>query len=159
MTGVNALPVEVPLPRHEPSALSPKLSRQHRITEIHKNFVGVIQANCIQRRCAFKDPHILLDLCGGLYHCPKLPVHFRPYDICRSETDDTVSVNRAEQLLLPFDVDQTVFQQACVQILAQKLLFYLSQKSFLLRCEFFVHIIPPILAPFLSAKRALVIGS
>lgn len=32
---------------------------------------------------------------GGIveYHRPKLPVHFRSCDICRSEADDTVSVN------------------------------------------------------------------
>ena len=55
------------------------------------------------------------------------------------ETDDTVSVNRAEQLLTPSDVEQTVVQQPCVQLLAQELLFYLSQISFFLRCIFFAH--------------------
>ena len=89
------------------------------------------------------------------YHRSKLSVYFRSCDICRSEADDTVSVNRAERLLVPSDVDQTVLQQRCVQISAQELLFYLSQKSFFLWCEFFVHIIPPISVPFLSAKRAL----
>ena len=93
------------------------------------------------------------------YHRSKLSVYFRSSDICRSKPDDTVSVNRAERFLVPTDVEQTVFQQLCIQISAQELLFYLSQKSILLRCEFFVHIIPPILAPFLSAKKALVIGS
>ena len=89
------------------------------------------------------------------YHRSKLSVYFRSCDICRSEADDTVSVDRAERLLVPSDVDQTVLQQRCVQISAQELLFYLSQKSFFLWCEFFVHIIPPISVPFLSAKRAL----
>ena len=68
---------------------------------------------------------------------------------------DTVSVNRAERLSIPFDVDQTVLQQPCIQLPAQELLFYLSQKSFFLWCEFFVYIIPPISVPFLSAKKAL----
>ena len=93
------------------------------------------------------------------YHRSKLSVYFRSCDICRSETDDTVSVNRAERLSIPFDADQTVFQQLRVQFLAQKLLFNLTQKSFLLRCEFFVHITLQSVAPFLSAKKALVIGS
>ena len=92
---------------------------------------------------------------GSLYHRSKLPVYFRPCDICRSKPDDTVSVNRAERFFVPTDVDQTVFQQPCVQIPVQELLFYLSQKSFFLWCEFFVHIIPPISVPFLSAKKAL----
>ena len=56
------------------------------------------------------------------------------------------------------NVDQTIFQQPCVQLPVQELLFYLSQKSFFLWCEFFVHIIPPIFSAFLNAKRALVIG-
>ena len=102
---------------------------------------------------------ILLGLCGGLHDRPKLPVHFRPYDICWPEADDTVSVNRAERFLVPSDVEQAIFQQLRVQLLTQKFLFYLSQKSFLLWCAFFAHIIPPISVPFLSAKRALVIGS
>ena len=93
------------------------------------------------------------------YHRSKLSVYFRSCDICRSETDDTVSVNRAERFLVPTDVEQTVFQQPCVQLLAQELLFNLTQKSFLLRCEFFVHITLQSVAPFLSAKKALVIGS
>ena len=92
------------------------------------------------------------------YHRSKLPIYFQPCDICRSEPDDAISVNRAERLLFPSDVDQTIFQQLCIQISAQELLFYLSQKSFFLWCEFFVHIIPPISVPFLNAKRALVIG-
>ena len=75
------------------------------------------------------------------YHRSKLPVYFRSCDICRPEPDDTVSVNRAERLLVPSDVDQTVFQQPCVQLLAQELLFNLTQKSFLLWREFFVHIV------------------
>ena len=74
---------------------------------------------------------------GSLYHRSKLPVYFRPCDICRSETDDTVSVNRAERFLFPSDVDLTVVQQPCVQLPVQELLFYLSQESFLLRCVFF----------------------
>ena len=41
---------------------------------------------------------------------PKLPVYFRPRNIRWSETDDTVSVNRAERLSIPFDADQTVLQ-------------------------------------------------
>ena len=40
-----------------------------------------------------------------------------------------------------------------LQSAAQKLLFNLTQKSFLLRCEFFTHTIPPISAPFLGAKK------
>ena len=156
---MDALSVEVPLPRHKPRALFAELPSQHRITEIRKYLVGVFQTGDLQRGCAFQYPHILLGLRSGLHDRPKLPVHFRPCDICRSETDDTVSVNRAERFLVPTDVEQTVFQQPCIQLLAQKLLFNLTQKSFLLRCEFFVHSIPPILAPFLSAKKALVIGS
>ena len=34
-------------------------------------------------------------------------------------------------------MDQPIFQQLCIQISAQELLFYLSQKSFFLWCEFF----------------------
>ena len=41
--------------------------------------------------------------------------------------------------------------ERCVQISAQELLFYLSQKSFFLWCEFFVHIIPTNLASILLA--------
>ena len=139
MTGVNTLPVEVPLPRHKPSALFPKLSSQHRVTEIRKDFVAVFQTSGLQRRCAFKDSHILLDLSSRLYHRPKPLVYFRSCDIRWSEADDTVSVNRAEWLFVPSDVDQTIFQQPCIQLLAQKLLFYLSQISFFLRCVFFTH--------------------
>ena len=75
------------------------------------------------------------------------------------ETDDTVSVNRAEQLLTPSDVEQTVVQQPCVQLLAQELLFYLSQKSFFLWCEFFVHIIPPICSALFERKKSAGLGS
>ena len=42
MPNVNALPVEVPLPRHEFSALFPKLSSQHRITKICKHLEGIL---------------------------------------------------------------------------------------------------------------------
>ena len=143
MTGVNALPVKIPLPRYKFSARFAGTPGQHRITKICEDFVVLIQTGGLQRGRTFKDPHVLFDLYGGLRDRPKLPVHFRPYDICRSETDDTVSVNRAERLLVPFDVDQPVFQRPCVQIPAQELLFYLSQKSFLLWCKFFVHTVPP----------------
>ena len=44
-------------------------------------------------RCAFKDPYILLDLCGSLRDRPKLPVYFRPRNIRWSEADNAVSVN------------------------------------------------------------------
>ena len=137
MPSVDALPVKVPFPRHEPSALFAELPSQHRVTKIRKYLVGIFKANSFQRRRAFKDPHILLDLSSRLYYRPKLPIYFRPCDIRWSETDDAVSVNRAERLLFPSDVDQTVFQQLRVQFLAQKLLFNLTQKSFLLRCVFF----------------------
>ena len=135
MPGVNAPSVEVPLPRHKPSALFPKLSSQHRVTEIRKDFISIVQTDDLQRRCAFKDSHILLDLSSRLYHRPKLLVYFRSCDIRWSEADDTVSVNRTEWLLVPSDVDQTVFQQPCIQIPAQELLFYFLQKFFLLRCD------------------------
>ena len=121
MPSVNALPVEVPFPRHEPSALFAELPSQHCITEIRKYLVGIFQTDGLQRRRTFKDPHILFDMPGSLYHRSKLPVYFRSCDICRSETDDAVSVNRAERLLIPSDVDQTVFQQLCVQFPAQEL--------------------------------------
>ena len=111
MTSVNALPVKVPLPRHKPSALFAELPSQHRVTKIRKYLVGIIQTDSLQRGCAIKDLHILLDLCGSLRDRPKLPVYFRPCDIRWSETDDAVSVNRAEQLLTPSDVEQTVVQQ------------------------------------------------
>ena len=159
MPSVNALPVKVPFPRHEPSALFAELPSQHRVTKIRKYLVGIFKANSFQRRRAFKDPHILLDLSSRLYYRPKLPIYFRPCDICRSEPDDAISVNRAERFLVPSDVDQTVLQQPCIQLLAQELLFYLSQKSFLLRCEFFAHIIPPIFSALFERKKALVIGS
>ena len=94
------------------------------------------------------------DCSRNVYHCPKFLVYFRFCDIRWSETDDTVSVNRAERFFVPTDVDQTVLQQPCIQLPVQELLFYLSQKSFFLWCEFFVHIIPPISVPFLSAKKA-----
>ena len=139
MPGMNTLSVEVPLPRHEPSALFPKLSSQHCITEIRKHLVGIIQTDDLQRRRSFKDPHILFDMTGSLYHRSKLPVYFRSCDICRSKPDDTVSVNRAERLLFPSDVDLAVVQQPCVQLPVQELLFYLSQISFFLRCVFFAH--------------------
>ena len=155
MPNVNALPVEVPFPCHEPSALFAELPSQDCITEIRKHLVGIFQTDCFQRRRTFKDTHILFDLSGCLYHRSKLSVYFRSCDICRSKPDDAVSVNRAERFLFPSDVDQTVFQQICIQIFAQELLFYLSQKSFFLWCEFFVHIVPPISVPFLSAKKAL----
>ena len=35
----------------------------------------------------------------------------------------------------------------------QELLFYLSQKSFLLRCEFFAHAIPPICSALFERKK------
>ncbi len=159
MPSVNALPVEVPFPRHEPSALFAELPSQHRVTKIRKYLVGIFQTDSLQRGCAIKDLHILFDLCSHLYYRPKLPIYFRPCDICRSEPDDAISVNRAERFLIPSDVDLTVVQQPCGQLPVQELLFYLSQKSFLLWCEFFVHPIPPISAPFLSAEKALVIGS
>ena len=111
MPSVNALPVEVPFPRHEPSALFAELPSQHRVTKIRKYLVGIFKANSFQRRRAFKDPHILLDLSSRLYYRPKLPIYFRPCDIRWSETDNTVSVNRAERFLVPTDVEQTVFQQ------------------------------------------------
>ena len=82
---------------------------------------------------------ILLDLCGSLRDRPKLPVYFRPRNIRWSETDNTVSINRAERFFVPSDVDQTLFQQPCVQLPVQELLFYLSQISFFLRCIFFAH--------------------
>ena len=132
MPSVDALPVKVPLPRHEPSALFAELPSQDCITEIRKHLEGIFQTDCFQRRRTFKDPHILFDMPGSLYHRSKLPVYFRSCDICRSKPDDTVSVNRAERFLVPTDVEQTVFQQPCVQLLAQELLFYLLQKSFLL---------------------------
>ena len=154
MPSVDALPVEVPLPRHEPSALFAELPSQDCITEIRKHLEGIFQTDCFQRRRTFKDPHILLDLCGSLRDHPKLPVYFRPRNIRWSETDDAVSVNRAERFLVPTDVEQTVFQQPCVQLLAQELLFYLSQKSFFLWCEFFVHIIPPICSALFERKKA-----
>ena len=90
---------------------------------------------------------------GSLYHRPKLPVYFRSCDIRWSETDDAVSVNRAERFLIPSDVDQTVVQQPCIQLPAQELLFYLLQKSFLLRCEFFAHSIPPICSALFERKK------
>ncbi len=96
---------------------------------------------------------------GSLYHRSKLSVYFRSCDICRSETDDTVSVNRAERFLVPTDVEQTVFQQLCIQISAQELLFYLPQKSFFLWCEFFVHIIPPICSALFERKKGAGLGS
>ena len=110
MPSVDALPVKVPFPRHEPSALFAELPSQHRVTKIRKYLVGIFKANSFQRRRTFKDPHILFDMPGSLYHRSKLPVYFRSCDICRSETDDTVSVNRAERLSIPFDADQTVLQ-------------------------------------------------
>ena len=136
---MDALPVEVPLPRHEPSALFAELPSQHRVTKIRKHLVGIIQTDSLQRRRTFKDTHILLDLCGSLRDRPKLPVYFRPRNIRWSETDNTVSVNRAERFFVPTDVDQTVLQQPCVQLPVQELLFYLSQISFFLRCVFFAH--------------------
>ena len=93
VTGVDALPVEVPLPRHEFSARFAGTPGQHRVTKIRKYLVGIFKANSFQRRRAFKDPHILLDLSSRLYYRPKLPIYFRPCDICRSETDNAVSVN------------------------------------------------------------------
>ena len=75
MPGVDALPVKVPFPRHEPSALFAELPSQHRITEICKNLEGIFQTDSFQRRRAFKDPHILLGLCGDLRDRPKLPIH------------------------------------------------------------------------------------
>ena len=139
MPGMNTLSVEVPFPRHKFSARFAGTPGQHCITEIRKHLVGIIQTDDLQRGRSFKDPHILFDMPGSLYHRSKLSVYFRSCDICRSETDDTVSVNRAERLLVPSDVDQTVFQQPCVQLPVQELLFYLSQISFFLRCVFFAH--------------------
>ena len=92
------------------SALFAELPSQHRVTKIRKYLVGIFKANSFQRRRAFKDPHILLDLSSRLYYRPKLPIYFRPCDIRWSETDDAVSVNRAERLSIPFDADQTVLQ-------------------------------------------------
>ena len=87
----------------------------------------------------------LLDASGNLrepgWARSLLPVYCRSSDIHWSETDDTVSVNRAERFFVPTDVDQTFFQQPCVQLPVQELLFYLLQKSFLLRCVFFAHTI------------------
>ena len=125
MPSVDALPVKVPFPRHEPSALFAELPSQHRVTKIRKYLVGIFQTGDLQRGRTFKDPHILLDLCGSLRDRPKLPVYFRPRNIRWSETDDAVSVNRAERLFVPTDVDQTVFQQPYVQFLSQELVFYL----------------------------------
>ncbi len=139
MPSVDALPVKVPFPRHEPSALFAELPSQHRVTKIRKYPVGIFQTNSFQRRRTFKDPHILFDMPGSLYHRSKLPVYFRSCDICRSKPDDTVSVNRAERFLFPSDVDLAVVQQPCVQLPVQELLFYLSQISFFLRCVFFAH--------------------
>ena len=153
MPSMDALPVKVPFPRHEPSALFAELPSQHRVTKIRKHLVGIFQANSFQRRSTFKDPHILLDLCGSLRDRPKLPIHFSPRNIRWSETDDAVSVNRAERLLVPFDVNQPVLQQPCIQLPVQELPFYLLQKSFLLRCEFFVHIIPPIFSALFERKK------
>ena len=96
---------------------------------------------------------------GSLYHRSKLPVYCRSSDIHWSETDDTVSVNRAERFFVPTDVDQTFFQQPCVQLPVQELLFYLSQKSFFLWCEFFVHSIPPICSALFERKKGAGLGS
>ena len=71
--------------------------------------------------------------------------------LCSVDGNGTVRFRPAD--ITEPNVDQAVFQQSCVQFLAQDCPFYLLQKSFLLWCKFFVHIIPPILAPFLSAKR------
>ena len=43
MPSVDALPVKVPFPRHEPSALFAELPSQHRITKIRKYLVGIFQ--------------------------------------------------------------------------------------------------------------------
>ena len=110
MPSVDTPSVEVPFPCHKPSTLFPKLPSQDCITEIRKHLEGIFQTDCFQRRRTFKDPHILLDLCGSLRDRPKLPVYFRPRNIRWSETDDTVSVNRAERLSILFDADQTVLQ-------------------------------------------------
>ena len=139
MPGMNTLSVEVPFPRHKFSARFAGTPGQHCITEIRKHLVGIIQTNDLQRGRSFKDPHILFDMPGSLYHRSKLSVYFRSCDICRSKPDNTVSVNRAERLSIPFDADQTVLQQPCVQLPVQELLFYLSQISFFLRCIFFAH--------------------
>ena len=93
MPGMNTLPVKVPFPRHKPSALFAELPSQHRVTKIRKYLVGIFQANSFQRRRTFKDPHILFDMPGSLYHRSKLPVYFRSCDICRSKPDNAVSVN------------------------------------------------------------------
>ena len=153
MPSVNTLSVEVPFPCHEPSALFAELPSQHRVTKIRKHLVGIIQTDDLQRGRSFKDPHILFDMTGSLYHRPKLPIYFRPCDICRSEPDDAISVNRAERFLIPSDVGQTVVQQPCVQLPVQELLFYLSQISF---CGAFSSLISNLqsAAPFLSAKNA-----
>ena len=74
MPGVNTLSVEVPFPRHKPSALFAELPSQHRVTKIRKYLVGIFKANSFQRRRTFKDPHILFDMPGSLYHRSKLPV-------------------------------------------------------------------------------------
>ena len=86
MPGVDALPVKVPFPRHEPSALFAELPSQHRVTKIRKYLVAIFQTNSFQRRRTFKDPHILFDMPGSLYHRSKLPVYFRSCDIRWSET-------------------------------------------------------------------------
>ena len=153
MPGMNTLSVEGPFPRHKFSARFAETPGQHRITEIHKYLVGIFKANSFQRRRAFKDPHILLDLSSRLHYRPKLPIYFRPCDICRSEPDDAISVNRAERFLIPSDVGQTVVQQPCVQLPVQELPFYLLQESFLLRCKFFVHSIPPICSALFERKK------
>ena len=70
MPSVDALPVKVPFPRHEPSTLFAELPSQHRVTEIRKHLVGIIQTDSLQRGCAIKDLHILFDLCSHLCHCP-----------------------------------------------------------------------------------------
>ena len=93
MPGMYTLSVEVPLPRHEFSARFAGTPCQHRITKIRKHLVGIIQTDSLQRGCAFKNPHILFNMIGSLYHRPKLLIYFRSRDIRWSETDDAVSVN------------------------------------------------------------------
>ena len=93
---------------------------------------------------------------NSLRHRPKLLIYVRFRDVRWSEADCAVSVNGAERLSIPFDADQTVLQQPCIQLLAQELSFYLSQKSFFLWCEFFVHIIPPICSAIKKQKKGLI---
>ena len=108
MPSVDALPVKVPFPRHEPSALFAELPSQHRVTKIRKYLVGIFKANSFQRRRAFKDPHILLDLCGSLRDRPKLPIHFSPRNIRWSKTG-RIQLNEEVTVTLTLDMDIGLF--------------------------------------------------